>query len=379
MKSLALAFIAKNEKENLIQCKYEKLFHLFDEVVMEDTGSTDGTVEYLSNFNVKISQYEWQNDFSFHRNRVLDSVESDYVFFIEPDMEFDNDLVDKVRALINQYHNEKIVISAVCTNLYDSGETNRFSNLTVFPQSQEMRFRGRIHENVSQSIEEGGYKVHTIEEAFFVHYGYYTTALMDAKVERNFIALKDYYKSNSNDPTTSFQYAVACFDTNSGDKGKSVFKDIIKKGTHHVEYSHMYLSYIYVAQKKVDVAYENIIKSSHLTDYPTVWNYRGFLEMAMNKFQESVDSYKKALKVLKIGNTDYALPLNEKREMIKSYEGLIISLFELKQYRDIVQISNGLSKISNISSEQIVPKIAKSYMEIGNITKAKFFLNLLKK
>ena len=61
-KMLSVCIITKNEQENLTRC-VETLLCYPVEVVVLDTGSTDGTLDYLSNLQKKLRKLK-QTDFS---------------------------------------------------------------------------------------------------------------------------------------------------------------------------------------------------------------------------------------------------------------------------------------------------------------------------
>ena len=378
MKSLALAFICKNEEHNLKRFEYAELFKDFNEVVAEDTGSTDNTVEFLLNNNVKLSQCNWKNDFSFHRNNVISNVESDYIMFVEPDVKFGDTVVEEVRKIINK-EKENVIIEIVWSNIYENGESNKFSKYTVFPNDKRILFKNAIHETITETVTQSGYKIVLLDTVQLDHYGYYTPELIEQKSERNFKELKKAHKNEPNNLMVAFNLAVSYFDFKLKDLGESLFLDIIKKSDKPLYLANQYLSYIAIENKQIDKGYNFIVKACEAENNPVGLNYKGYLEMVSEKFNESLKSYNAALKVLKSGVTNYNVPVNINKEMIKSYEGLIISLHELGKFREIVLISKKLSQITEITSTLLISKIAKAYLEIGDMNSAKQYMDKLKK
>ena len=58
---------------------------LFDEIIVVDTGSTDNTKQILNNFNCKIFDYKWHNDFASARNYAFSHATSDFIMWLDAD------------------------------------------------------------------------------------------------------------------------------------------------------------------------------------------------------------------------------------------------------------------------------------------------------
>lgn len=90
--TISLAMIVKDERENLPRL-LESVKGCFDEIHITDTGSTDGTVEYLKDFEpsdtagcpVILHHFEWVRDFAAARNYSFSHVKTDYVMWLDAD------------------------------------------------------------------------------------------------------------------------------------------------------------------------------------------------------------------------------------------------------------------------------------------------------
>lgn len=74
--TLSLCMIVKNE-EKYIAKSIDSVKNIVNEIVIVDTGSTDSTLEILKNYNVKLYNYKWENDFASARNFAINKVKSD--------------------------------------------------------------------------------------------------------------------------------------------------------------------------------------------------------------------------------------------------------------------------------------------------------------
>ncbi len=94
--SLALACIAKNELHNFPKL-FESIRGCFDEIHITDTGSTDGSIEYLTDLvksgkdtevlgcPLKLHFFEWIQDFAAARNFSFSHVKTDFVMWMDLD------------------------------------------------------------------------------------------------------------------------------------------------------------------------------------------------------------------------------------------------------------------------------------------------------
>jgi tetratricopeptide (TPR) repeat protein len=88
MPSLSAALIVKNEASNLGRC-LASIRDLVDEIVVVDTGSTDGTVAIAEGFGARIFQFPWTNDFAAARNESLRHCTGDWVLILDADEAID--------------------------------------------------------------------------------------------------------------------------------------------------------------------------------------------------------------------------------------------------------------------------------------------------
>lgn len=96
MPSIALALIAKNERENFPRL-LASVSGCFDTIFVTDTGSTDGTVEYveskeaseLAKAPIIVSRFQWIDDFSAARNHAFQQAyeKHDFVMWLDLDDE----------------------------------------------------------------------------------------------------------------------------------------------------------------------------------------------------------------------------------------------------------------------------------------------------
>jgi tetratricopeptide (TPR) repeat protein len=96
--TLSAALIVKDEAVRLDAC-LTSLRGLVDEIVVVDTGSTDGSVAVAEQHGAVVAHEVWQGDFAGPRNRGLDLATGDWILSIDADEQVQGDF-DGVRSLL---------------------------------------------------------------------------------------------------------------------------------------------------------------------------------------------------------------------------------------------------------------------------------------
>ena len=82
--TIAANIITKNEEQNIARC-IRSLKGVVEEVVVVDTGSSDGTLEEAKKEGAQIAQIKWKDDFSEPRNKALELSKTDWIISIDAD------------------------------------------------------------------------------------------------------------------------------------------------------------------------------------------------------------------------------------------------------------------------------------------------------
>lgn len=81
---ISAVLIVKNEAPIIAQCL--ESIKDFDEIVVVDTGSTDGTQDICRSFGAKVyDDYTWNDDFAEARNHAISKATGDWLFSIDAD------------------------------------------------------------------------------------------------------------------------------------------------------------------------------------------------------------------------------------------------------------------------------------------------------
>jgi glycosyltransferase involved in cell wall biosynthesis len=190
MTTLSLAMIVKNEEATLGHC-LASVRGLVDEIVVVDTGSTDGTLALAEAHGAKITQFPWIDDFAAARNESLRRCTGDWVLVLDADEAVDSkdhslirqairkDRPAAYRLLLRNYFldgNQTSVDEAATLNesLYTEGSQFRYyadgRGLRLCRRLAGLAFRGRIHELLDPFFEERKSAIADLD-AVVHHYG----------------------------------------------------------------------------------------------------------------------------------------------------------------------------------------------------------------
>lgn len=81
---LSVCMIVKNEEETLRRA-VQSVYGIADEIIVMDTGSTDKTRDIAKEFDCRIVDASWEDDFSKARNMCLLEASGDYILFLDAD------------------------------------------------------------------------------------------------------------------------------------------------------------------------------------------------------------------------------------------------------------------------------------------------------
>lgn len=196
---LTISLIVKNEIDNLENCLKSLIpikKHINCEIIITDTGSTDGTIEVAKKYADKFFNFEWCNDFSKARNIGVEASEGRWFMFIDADEILDESII-KIADFLKTENSNKYDYATVFINEYVKlgvkyGNALQSIKLCNYCRGK-IKFINRVHEQFDIK-NNNFYSINcTIH-----HYGYLDEKI-DQKKSRNVELLKlDYEKSPHN-------------------------------------------------------------------------------------------------------------------------------------------------------------------------------------
>jgi tetratricopeptide (TPR) repeat protein len=201
---VSLVMIVKDEEANLRAC-LASVRDLFDEIIVNDTGSTDRTVEIARSFGAKVIQTTWPDSFSQARNAALAHATGEWVFWLDADDLLDEDNREKLRALLANLPNANVAFSMKCRCQYgpDPSEVTVVDHVRLFRNEAAIRWRYRVHEQILPAVKDAGGRV-LFADVTVTHTGYVDLDLRRRKLARDLRLLEMEFLEQPDDPFTLF-------------------------------------------------------------------------------------------------------------------------------------------------------------------------------
>lgn len=214
---ITLSMIVKNEEKYLRGC-LESVKGVVDEIVIVDTGSTDRTLEIAKEFNANIYHFDWIKDFSAARNYALDKSTKEWILYLDADERLTKEsgpVLKKLGRLKNDHAYE-------CTINNIDEVTKKPALMTYyrfFPNKPEIRFIGKVHEQIGPSLVDNNYKI-SPSKILIDHLGYnIQNQDLKNKAKRNLEILLTDYQDN---PTSYNAYQLGQTHAILEDKEKAI-------------------------------------------------------------------------------------------------------------------------------------------------------------
>ncbi len=291
MSTLSVCLIVKNEEKN-IPAFIRGVQGIADEIIVVDTGSSDRTCRIAKKHpKVKLSYFNWINDFSAARNSSLDAATKDWILVLDADERLEDPAA--IRALIDAEDVDAYHVQV--RNFQPPGSLTKYEDsylLRLFRNRDEYRFEGRIHEQVSPSIRRADGNIKLVQERI-LHHGYTDDTVQgkDSRRRRNLGLLQAQLDENPDDFYYLYHMGLALKVVDI-EKSRAFFELALEKGgpemvEHIAEQCHMRLAQLALerhdnaeaiqqAKKSLEINPVNMISRVCLiTAYVSV---RGFIQ-----------------------------------------------------------------------------------------------------
>jgi glycosyltransferase involved in cell wall biosynthesis len=209
MNTVSLCMICKNEQTN-IGILLDQVCPILEEVIVVDTGSTDGTLEILSQKkkeypNLVVDHFVWIKDFSAARNYSFSKATQEWIAWLDCDDQVDPlELKNFKEGHLNDPSVDCWILDYIYSR-YANGEPHTTLGRERFVRRSRMpRWVGAIHETIDIS----GLSTRSYDKLKVVHHQQGKTI----DYSRNVEILASEFEKNPNDPRTAYYYGKELFD-----------------------------------------------------------------------------------------------------------------------------------------------------------------------
>ena len=174
------------------------------EIIVVDTGSTDGTNEFLAKqFDVKLISYEWQHDFAQAKNVALQEATGDWLVFTDADECYyhPKNIIEYLRQLDKQYADMDVIFCPI--DNIDADNNNEIINSDVVPRIIRnhvgIKYMGAVHEQLTKGSEPWqDIKYVVADRQLAIRHTGYSTKVIPFKYQRNYKILQQVMEKSSN-------------------------------------------------------------------------------------------------------------------------------------------------------------------------------------
>lgn len=178
------------DNENTIRPCLETLRPWVDELIVVDTGSKDRTPEIAREYGARLFQFPWIDDFSAARNESVKYARGEWIFWMDSDDTLPIECGRKLKELAYGKHRADVlgyVMQVHCPGPGDTGQhdVTVVDHVKLFRNRPDLRFEGRIHEQILPAIRRAGGEV-AFTDVYVVHSGSdHTEKGKQGKLERD--------------------------------------------------------------------------------------------------------------------------------------------------------------------------------------------------
>jgi tetratricopeptide (TPR) repeat protein len=192
--TISVCMIVRNEAQNLAAC-LAPLAPWAHEIIVVDTGSTDGTPDLAKSLGAAVLHFKWIDDFAAARNASIRPATGEWVFWLDADDRLDPEALTGLSAVAASGGADAYLCN-VRSTVY-GGADELTEHIRLFRNRAGITFVGRIHETVMPSLVTRGLKLsHSNVEVR--HTGYAEKGTVTAKATRNLAIVEAAYKAQPN-------------------------------------------------------------------------------------------------------------------------------------------------------------------------------------
>lgn len=145
--TLSVCLIVRDEQEVIGRC-LNCVCKFADEIIVVDTGSTDGTVEEARKFTEDIFFFKWCDDFSAARNFAFENATCDYVMWLDADDVVTDENCRKIKRLLEENAGFDMAFLPYVSTVENDEPTFVYYRERIFKRSKNFKFAGAVHEAV---------------------------------------------------------------------------------------------------------------------------------------------------------------------------------------------------------------------------------------
>lgn len=144
---LSACMIVKNEAK-MLEKTLPGLSKYTDEIILLDTGSSDGTIKVAEKYGAKVFHFPWVNDFSAARNESLKAAAGDWILWIDADEYMGEEELKELKKLIESSDQNEYALTMYESKVGTCENKNGYKRAKVFRNGLGYHFVRPINEQL---------------------------------------------------------------------------------------------------------------------------------------------------------------------------------------------------------------------------------------
>ena len=221
---IGAALIVKNSEKS-VSSAISSVKQVCSQIVVTDTGSLDNTPSVCSRYGAELHFRNWTDDFSEARNYTLNFIRTQWVISIDSDEILDfNSFYENIK-LFDSDSTGGIRVKLI--NHLQEGTIREHFFPRIFRNNKLIRFSGRIHEQIGESITDAGFEI--VDSGIIIHhYGYSKDA--GERIKRNTELINLEIKDNPDDDWLKYHQAETLFSDADFTESQRIYEEIYDSG-----------------------------------------------------------------------------------------------------------------------------------------------------
>lgn len=301
---ISLCMIVRNEEKNIRRC-LQSVAGAVDEIIVVDTGSTDGTVQAAREFGALVRSFPWNGSFSDARNASLEPATGDWIFFLDADEELAGESRETLRRVTGGANeNVEGYFVKVINYLSNEGWIESCPDLIfrLFRNRPDYRFHGAIHEQIVDVIlkRNSRARYQVAEDLVILHYGYLDRQIREKdKKNRNLALLHQELARDPENRLLRYHYGVELY---RAEKYAESAAELVKAAngidpqTIYLPKLLRYIVLAYRAAGRPEEALEAVRLGLGLfPNYADLYYYGGLISYELKNYARAYEFFQKAL------------------------------------------------------------------------------------
>jgi hypothetical protein len=151
--SLSVCLLTRNEAATVARA-IESVCGIADEVLVADTGSSDGTADAAAKAGGSVSQFAWEDDFAAGRNHLIERAKGDWILWLDAKEQFAGAQASTLQVTLAQ---PGVFGFFVRIQHFSSDGTKSFSatsDLRLVRRRGDLKYIGRLHPHLEAAAVE---------------------------------------------------------------------------------------------------------------------------------------------------------------------------------------------------------------------------------